>query len=356
MLTINMPSARRVAKDILEALDNQIIPALQQQIIPIGCAALPFDFPPGINARLASKTVPRANTADIGFPLQQTWPRARLLSTFHPYFGIIYQGAANEHTVVTASLAAKHHISKGVYAIHWNAPSALLFPPGTARNDGTNATWDSTETKPPVIKIMWFDFLAPEILVHIHTENSGQPIIASHSLQIHNAALTALLGVLVEQSAKGFARDKSTFQTVLLAAMLRLKHYLETTPTQIANTSHPLTIPLNKELAVNDAWQQAMIFIQMHLHEPLTLRTIAREVKLSPTHLNRLFHQHGSVSVMRYVGQRRIEAAKKILLDGSENISEISKLLGFKRPNAFCAAFRQLTGTTPGQFRREAKR
>jgi len=350
-----MPSARRVAKDILEALDHQIIPALQQQPIPIGCVALPFDFPSGIYTRLISKTVPRVSTTDVGFPVQQTWPRARLLSTFHPYFGIIYQGAAEEHTVVTAAQATKHHIDKGVYAIRWNAPSALLFPPGTARNDGTNVSWDSPESKPPVIKILWFDFLTPEILVHIHTEISGHPIIASHSLQIHNVALTELLRILVEQSAKGFAQDKSTFQTVLLAAMLRLKHYLETAPTQIANTSRPLTIPLNKELAINDAWQQAMIFIQMHLHEPLTLRTIAQEVKLSPAHLNRLFHHHGSTSVMRYVGQRRIEAAKKILLDGPENISEISKLLGFKRPNAFCAAFRQATGTTPRRFRRQAQ-
>ena len=351
-----MPSARRVAKDILEALDTQIVPALRQQFIPIGCVALPFDFPSEINTRLVSKTVPRVSTADIGFPLQQTWPKVRLLSTFHPYFGIIYQGAADEHTVVTASQATKHHLSKGVYAIRWNAPTALLFPPGTARNDGTNVFWESAESKPPVIKILWFDFLAPEILVHIHTEISGHPIIASHSLQIHNAALTALLGILVEQSAKGLARDKSTFQTILLAAMLRLKHFLETAPVQIANTARPFTHPPGKEAAVNDAWQQAMIFIQMHLHEPLTLRTIAQEVKLSPTHLNRLFHQHGNTSVMRYVGQRRIEAAKRILIEGSENISEISKLLGFKRPNAFCAAFRQVTGTTPGQFRRKVRR
>jgi len=351
-----MPSARHVAKDILEALDNQIIPSLQQQKVPMGCVTLPFDFPLEINERLVSKSVPRVSSVDIGFPLQQTWPRARLLSTFHPYLGIIYQGAEDEHTVVTASQATKHHVEKGVYAIRWNAPSVLLFPPGTARNDGRNAAWDSTETKPSNIKILWFDFLPPEILVHIHTETSGYPIVASHSLQIHNAALTALLGIIVEQSAKGLARDESTFQTVWLAAMLRLKCILETTPVQIANTARPFTNLLDRETAVNDAWQQAMIFIQMHLHESLTLRTIAQEVKLSPAHLNRLFRQHGNTSVMRYVGQRRIEAAKKILLEGPENISEISKLLGFKRPNAFCAAFRQMTGTTPGHFRRKARR
>jgi AraC-like DNA-binding protein len=351
-----MPSARRVAKDILEALNTQIIPALQQQPIPIGCVALPFDFPSGINTRLVSKTVPRVSTADIGFPLQQTWPRARLLSTFHPYLGIIYEGAANEHTVVTAAQAAKYHIEKGVHAIRWNAPSALLFPPGTARNDGANVSWDFPGDKSPVIKILWFDFLAPEILVHIHTENSGDPIVASHSLQIHDAPLTALLGILVAQSAKELAGDKSTFQEIMLAAILRLKHHLETTPAQIANTARPLTIPLDNNLAVNNAWQQAVIFIQMHLHEPLTLSAIAQEVKLSSVHLNRLFRQHGGVSVMRYVGQRRIEAAKKILLEGDENISEISNLLGFKRPNAFCAAFRQITGTTPAQFRRKMKR
>jgi len=351
-----MPLARHIAKEILTALDRQIIPALQHQLISVGCAALPFDFPAEIEAKLVSRVVPRASTADIGFPVQQTWPRAHLLSTFHPYWGIIYEGAAEEHTVVTAAQATKYHIDKGVYAIHWRAPAALLFPPGTARNDGKNVFWHSAEVKPPLIKIIWFDYLAPEVLVHIHTEVTGQPIVASHSLQIHDAPLTALLRLIIQQSAPNLAHDKSTFQTVMLAAMLRLRHHLKTSSVQIANTARPLTHPLGMGTTANDAWQQAMIFIQMHLHEPLTLRVIAQEVNLSPAHLNRLFRQHGSISVMRYVAQRRIEAAKRILIEGSENTSEISKLVGFKRSNAFCAAFRQATGVSPGQFRRSVQR
>jgi AraC-like DNA-binding protein len=59
---------------------------------------------------------------------------------------------------------------------------------------------------------------------------------------------------------------------------------------------------------------------------------------------------------MYYVRSQRIAAAKNILENGIENIGEIAQLVGFKRANLFCRAFREDTGLTPGQFRRNAKR
>jgi AraC-like DNA-binding protein len=86
------------------------------------------------------------------------------------------------------------------------------------------------------------------------------------------------------------------------------------------------------------------------------LPAIAQKANFSPAHLNRLFQRIYGVSVMYYVRSQRIAAAKNILENGIENIGEIAQLVGFKRANLFCRAFRENTGLTPGQFRRNAKR
>jgi len=351
-----MPSAFQIRKEILTALSENIIPALRRQGIPLGYVEPPFAFPAGIRARLLDKKVPRVSAADEGFPLQSVWPKANLLSTFHPYIGFLYEGEADERTLVTAAQASQQHISKGIYAIRWQAPSVLLFPPGTPRNGGLRHFWESSLPKPPAIKVLWLDHLETELLLHTHIEVEDQFVAGSHSLQIRDQVAMTLIRLFTEESSHLFRQSPEVAQEILLALMMRLHYCLKENSSHIANTSRPATPSLQKSLPKQtEAWQKAVIFIQLRLQEPLTLSLIAREVHLSATHLNRLFHQHNGISVMRYVRLQRIAAAKKTLVEGNENIGEIAHLLGFKRANAFCSAFKQETGLTPNQFRRQAK-
>lgn len=353
-----MPSATRIHKEIARALQEHIIPPLWRQMVPMACVAPPFDFPEGIRASLINHTVPRPDAASTAYPIQTRWPKALLHATFHPYIGFIYQGAAHEHTLVNNTQASQFLISKGIYAIHWRAPGVLLFPSGTARNSGYRPYWDGPQSPPKIMKILWLENLGTEMLLHTHIEIAGQPMEISHSLQVHDVVSITLIRLFTEELQKPLCKKQGAAPSILLAAMSRLHSYLQEKSPKIANTSRPATLgveAVTQYRQPNAIWQEAVTFIQMHLHESLSLPRIAQRVHLSPTHLNRLFHQFSSVPVMRYVRLQRIAAAKNILIEGSENISEIANLLNFKRPNAFCSAFRRETGLTPNQFRRQAR-
>jgi len=348
-----MPFAPRIRKEILKALDESIIPALWQQRVPLGYAAPPLRFPPSIKKSLLNPKLPRRDAEPSGFPIQTSWTKAQLHATFHPYLSFIYEGNADERTLINAAQSSQYNISKGVYAVYGQAPSVLFFPPGVPRNTGAY-TFLNKNSNPisASIRVLQLAF-RDKILVHTHTHTLAEKE-ASHSLQINDAALLTLANLFQEELQNAPETHQEIAQATLLTFMLRLRHQLASHPPSLANTSHP---PIAKRAMANknspNVCQQATYFIQTHLHEHLSLPLIARETKLSPAHLSRLFRQFSGISLMHYVRQQRINAAKKILIEGTESVQEIAVLLNFKRASAFCSVFRQETGMTPLQFRRQ---
>lgn len=79
---------------------------------------------------------------------------------------------------------------------------------------------------------------------------------------------------------------------------------------------------------------------------------VAAECKLSPTHLRRLFKRATGESLQDYIKEVRINRAKTMLSDAEMPLKVVSYRLGFNHCSAFSFAFQQVTGETPGQFRR----
>jgi AraC-like DNA-binding protein len=354
-----MPSPTKIRKDVLKALESSIIPALEKQHVALGCVGPPFRFPEGISASLKNTTVPRADAEVFGYPEVARWSKYKLHSTVMPYIGFIYGGTANNYTFLSAKQASKYKISKGIYAIRWKAPSALLFPSNTPRNMGGVSFWDHESTFPESIQFLWFELIEFESdTVHVHTHRIDNPnsFEVSHSLLIQDAALTTLIHLFVENLQNDRVSHR-TIQAILLAAMSQLYDYLQHNFPTIANTSRPPSRPLQNIQSphMHSACRDAILYIQMNLQEPHSVASIAKYVHVSTTHLNRLFHQYCGMPVMRYVLMQRISAAKGILRLETENIKEIAFLTGFSDASAFCTAFSRETGITPNQFRRQTR-
>jgi AraC family transcriptional regulator len=94
-------------------------------------------------------------------------------------------------------------------------------------------------------------------------------------------------------------------------------------------------------------------YIDAHLHEQISLATMAKLVRLSPFHFARLFKQSFGEPPHRYVTRQRIERAKRMLAQGERSVAEIGFEVGFGESSSFTAAFRKMTGTTPARFRRQ---
>jgi AraC family transcriptional regulator len=98
--------------------------------------------------------------------------------------------------------------------------------------------------------------------------------------------------------------------------------------------------------------QRAIAYIHDHLAENLTIAAIADELEMSQYYFSRLFKQAIGVSPYRYVMEQRIEAAKHLLKKTPLPISAISERVGFANQNQLTIQFRNLTGTTPSNYRK----
>lgn len=78
---------------------------------------------------------------------------------------------------------------------------------------------------------------------------------------------------------------------------------------------------------------------------------IAAEVGLSPSYLRDLFKRVEGVSLLDYVGTRRLETAKALLLSTSAPVREICDRSGFINYSYFFTYFKKAVGTTPSEFR-----
>jgi AraC-like DNA-binding protein len=84
-----------------------------------------------------------------------------------------------------------------------------------------------------------------------------------------------------------------------------------------------------------------------------TLESLARELGTHPSHLVRVFRREYGLPPHRYVVGRRLDRARRLLLDG-RSIAEVAAETGFHDQSHLTRHFRALLGTTPGAFRSAA--
>lgn len=94
-------------------------------------------------------------------------------------------------------------------------------------------------------------------------------------------------------------------------------------------------------------------YLIKNYHRPLTLDEIADEVGIDKFSLCRYFSKNHTASVMDELKQIRISRAKQLLRYSSDSVEEIGKLCGFDSPSYFALRFREITGRTPLEYRKQ---
>lgn len=103
--------------------------------------------------------------------------------------------------------------------------------------------------------------------------------------------------------------------------------------------------------------QKKLLFIEQHIREHLSedlkLEGLAALCNLSPTYFHSIFTEFFHKTPAQYILDCRITAAKTGLLTGDYSLTELAADCGFSSQSYFCYKFRQVTGQTPLQYRRE---
>ena len=89
--------------------------------------------------------------------------------------------------------------------------------------------------------------------------------------------------------------------------------------------------------------------------EDIHLDTIAKKFWVSPSYLSRKFKEKLGLNISRFIMERRVYIAQKLLLITELRVAEISKRIGYKDAAYFNTVFRKLTGISPGEYRNQKR-
>jgi len=95
----------------------------------------------------------------------------------------------------------------------------------------------------------------------------------------------------------------------------------------------------------------ALLYINDHYKENISLKDVADEVYLSSFYLSRLFKREVGVNFSTYLLNTRLDYAKKQLETTAISVSSISSSLSFSDLSYFCRVFKNYTSLTPKEYR-----
>ena len=87
---------------------------------------------------------------------------------------------------------------------------------------------------------------------------------------------------------------------------------------------------------------------------PQTVGELARAVRLSPAHLQRLFKQETGVHISDLLSESRLRNAAQLLATTDMEIKEVAYLAGYQHHSSFVRAFQRRFGQSPKEYRRPA--
>lgn len=208
----------------------------------------------------------------------------------------------------------------------------LLIRPNTAqeyghlRDDGSWVNvWSHFRPRPD-----WMDWLRwPELAPGIMRLAAGDAL----------GAIEPELRRMVE-IANGALRLR------LSAAMNSLERVLI-----LADAINPLQVVARRDTRI----LRAVDLIGEQLAEPIEIGALARTVGLSRSRFTVLFTAELGLPPQDYIEAERLARAAQMLRSSSWRVSQIALQCGFADPYYFATRFRRRYGTSPSDFRREAR-
>ncbi len=116
---------------------------------------------------------------------------------------------------------------------------------------------------------------------------------------------------------------------------------------RLAEQPSPVTVPAGRSREL----RRALALTGERLGEDSRFEDIARDIGLAPRSLARRFEDECGMTWRTVVRRMRVLRAIEELAQGEDSVTTIAHAVGYTSLSAFNAAFRDLTGLTPTQYR-----
>jgi AraC-like DNA-binding protein len=351
------PSAGSIRQKLRAILQEQILSSVRsEKSVRLLSAQLPLRAAAGIAIRELPIAVLDESAACDNYPTGLRWDELGMHAIQFPVLCCVFDGEIDLRIGVTTRMLngiTRPKQQCGGYIVSLPAPSFFAIPSGVPYPTGTFFPWERPNPEQATAHILWLRVLPTGALCHTTLIYNGVQE-AQYSLLLDDPLLWPMMEILlaVLHPTTG---NLEIAQAQLLVLCLRLQHDLQTTlplMTDGLSSRFPAGRPPAANLptapeAASPILNKASEFVQLHLHEAITPADIAAHVRLKPARLNRIFQQELQTSIMRYVLQQRMEAARLLLQTSELSVQEISRLVGFRYLPHFTRSFTEFEGVPP---------
>jgi AraC family transcriptional regulator len=219
----------------------------------------------------------------------------------------------------------------------WSDPGAVNLSPANFY-----ARWEADGSSRAIVV-----FLHEALLSRVITENWGSD---PRTVEIVPQFLVRdpVIGTIVTQLSVEAANDSPSGLLYAESACEFLAHHLVQKHSTLSKVPvRPIGgLPAHRLKAVKN-------YIEENLGNSISLQGLAGLACISARHFERAFRQSLGVPPHRYVLERRVSAARELLLSRPElNIEEIARKVGFSSSSHLSSAFARRVGCSPAIFRR----
>lgn len=189
-------------------------------------------------------------------------------------------------------------------------------------------------------------YLAPDYLARLAAEAGlGRVELVDHFDRDDPVLFDLGRMVLRELEAKGTTGDALAGEALaqLIGVQLLRAHSVGRLPAEGAAALPPWRLRKVSDL------------VEERLEGELSIAAMAAAAGLSPYHFSRSFKAATGRPPHRYLLERRVERAKRLLQETTQEIVQVALASGFASQEHMTTVFRRLTGTTPGRYRRSRR-
>jgi len=212
---------------------------------------------------------------------------------------------------------------------------------------GLEHYWEQGKCKSTDMREVTIQF-APEIFAEaLGTKSQFHSIAdmisrAKHGLSFSLGAIMRIYSVL-----DGLAAVKDPFEQFL--QFLHMMNILSKDPhsRELSSVSFVPT----EAIPESDKIVKIKQYVNDHYAESLRLAQMSEMVGMAPASLSRLFSKSAGKSLKDYIIDVRLGVAARLLVDTTDNISEICERSGFNNLSNFNRIFKAKRGLTPREFR-----